>query len=147
IRLNAGRPYVGRFEHCSKAWDVFVEQILPPLKEIFPDGPAEWDPVAKSAWIGQLVPSWEKIADRYGARQHARKMMDRVVKKLVDNLRDVNDAMRQVRDAGVPRGEVHLRDLVGLAEGLVRCRPLSRPEEELARYVLLETLRPPGPGG
>src|SRR5262249_28364583 len=45
IRLNAGRPYVGSFQHCSKAWDVFMERVLPPLKELFPDGPAKWDPV------------------------------------------------------------------------------------------------------
>jgi hypothetical protein len=68
IRLNAGRAYIGRFEHCSKAWDVFMEKLLPPLKEMFLDGPAEWDPAAKSLWIGQLIPAWEKVADRFRVR-------------------------------------------------------------------------------
>jgi hypothetical protein len=144
IRLNAGRAYVGRFEHCSRAWDVFMERILPPLREVFPEGPSEWDPVAKAAWVNQIIPTWEKIADRHNVREKSRKTMDRVVKNLVDGLREINDAMRQVGDVRARRGEVHVTDLVRGADNLLHCRPLLQPDEELARCVLLRALEPPG---
>jgi hypothetical protein len=71
-------------------------------------------------------------------------MMDRVVTNLVDGLREVNDAMRRMRDARTQRGEVHVTELVRLAENILKCRPLSRPDEELARGVLLTMLQPLG---
>ena len=40
-------------------------------------------------------PHLEKIADRHHVRKKSRKTMDRVVKNLMDGLRDINDTMRR----------------------------------------------------
>ncbi len=147
VMRAAGNGYVGKFPHCSKAWATFIDAITPRLKPLYPvdhQGAVEWDVDNVGRWIPSMLDLHAQIADRHEAREKARKIMDRAAHALADHLTAVNDALRQVQALQSPRHEqggehVPLEEVGKLLTG----DPLSSPEEEICRQLLLRLIASP----
>jgi hypothetical protein len=143
----AGSGYVGRFPHCSKAWNEFMERITPKLKAFYPpahQGLADWDVAQAGRWIAALPGLHDEIADRHEAREKARKTMDRAAHALADQLAAVNEALRQVHDLSGARHDqaaehAPLDDTARLLAGPA----LKTPDEEMCRRLLARQLDEP----
>ena len=149
LRLGraAGSSYVGKFAHCTQSWSEFFEQIRPQLKTFYPrahQGAGDWDPDEADAWIASLPALHDQIADSNEALEKSRKIMDRAARALTDQLAAVNEAQRHLhalRDARLDKGTeaIPAED----ARRLLQAEPLSAPDEEVCRLLLIRLLTPP----
>jgi hypothetical protein len=156
VSRNAGNGYVGRFDFCHKAWAEFLDEITPKVRPLFPlesdegkggkspRGDKEWNVAAKAAWIETITGRHTTIADRYGARDRARRIMDRAAESLADHLREVNTGLREVQELTHSTHLHKQEEFLPVAEvRKLQNGPLSRTDEELCRQTLLHLLRPP----
>ncbi len=150
VSLNAGSAYVGGFQHCAAAWGVFMEEVRPKVKDMYDTGPARWDPEPITTWLNGLMPRYEDIADRHNARAKSRRMMNRVAERLVVQIRELNNLMKELHVSAPAQDSNEIGVLKARlrneAEALRGTKEMAVPDEAVAWALLLRALKSAPPG-
>jgi hypothetical protein len=119
--------------HCREAWTEFMSEARP----LFDSLSASTLPDA-SRRLARLKETYEKIADKRGAKYGDRKRMDRAVRSLLEAAQEVVQADLKIeaheRELAAPAPDVHVP--LDAYNALNQATPLPLPEEDAFRQLL-----------
>lgn len=128
--------------HCREAWDRFMEEIQPTVKDLFPlpNGKEDWDTAEMDKKCRRFLDIHRKIADRREAKHEDRRRMDRAAQRIVDMAGEINDLMERLQQSS-DRAESHTEQLIptqelrALLDGKMPDDPVEKLCVDLLRHI------------